>query len=254
MTSQVHQRSASKAVADDFAPVEVRVQLGCGPGELPGGWIHTDGSWNARLSQYPRLRRIIERLHVLPGSWLEVRFSPAVLVHDLRRPLPFDDGTVSAIYGSHVLEHLYHDDAMRLLRESYRVLQPGGVVRWVVPDLKAIVEEYEGGGPFIDTADHLKEMSRAELMNHRLGFRPLVRPSGNVLMRLYAALNDFHLHKFMWDEESLILHLARAGFADLLRMDLHVSRIEGIGDVEQPGRVLHGQGVCIEGIKPQRHS
>jgi len=45
----------------------------------------------------------------------------------------FGDGTVSEIHMYHFLEHLSPDDALTMLRESQRVLGPGGVINLVVP-------------------------------------------------------------------------------------------------------------------------
>ena len=68
--------------------------------------------------------------------------SPGVLAHDLRRGLPFSPDSFDAAYGSHVLEHLEPDAALRLLGECYRILRPGGILRIVVPDLEAIARLY----------------------------------------------------------------------------------------------------------------
>jgi len=46
---------------------------------------------------------------------------------DLRNPLPFHDGSVSALYSHHVIEHL--PDLYAHFREVARVLKPGGVFR-----------------------------------------------------------------------------------------------------------------------------
>jgi len=54
---------------------------------------------------------------------------------DLRHPLPFPDASVAVLYTSHTLEHLFPEDALRLLREVHRVLRPDGVARIAVPDL-----------------------------------------------------------------------------------------------------------------------
>jgi predicted SAM-dependent methyltransferase len=62
--------------------------------------------------------------------------------------LPFPDGSAAAIYASHVLEHLYFEEGRQLIRESFRVLSGGGLLRIVVPDLNAIVREYLGERPF----------------------------------------------------------------------------------------------------------
>ena len=68
--------------------------------------------------------------------------APGVIGHDLRRGLPFASESFDAVYGSHVLEHLGPDAAMRLLDECLRVLRPGGIARIVVPDLEAIARLY----------------------------------------------------------------------------------------------------------------
>jgi predicted SAM-dependent methyltransferase len=67
---------------------------------------------------------------------------PHVSRVDLRRPLPFDDATFSAVYSSHVLEHFPPDDGEGLLREMARCLAPGGTCRIVVPDFEAACREY----------------------------------------------------------------------------------------------------------------
>lgn len=59
--------------------------------------------------------------------------------------LPFDDNSISFIYSEHVLEHFRFDIAVELLAESYRVLQPGAVIRTVVPD--ADYRTYEAPEP-----------------------------------------------------------------------------------------------------------
>ena len=54
---------------------------------------------------------------------------------DLRVPLPFPDASVAVAYTSHALEHLFPEDALKLLREIRRTLRPDGVARVVVPDV-----------------------------------------------------------------------------------------------------------------------
>ncbi|MEO5375314.1 MAG: methyltransferase domain-containing protein [Alphaproteobacteria bacterium] len=48
----------------------------------------------------------------------------------------FADGRCQEVYASHVLEHLrYEDELPQALKEFFRVLRPGGVLRVAVPDL-----------------------------------------------------------------------------------------------------------------------
>ena len=66
---------------------------------------------------------------------------------DLREPaaLPFDDGSVSLVFTSHLLEHLTDDQVAGLLGESARVLEPGGVMRISVPNGESAIAAYRRG-------------------------------------------------------------------------------------------------------------
>jgi len=78
-------------------------------------------------------------------AWINidlVAVSPHVRQYDLRKGLPFADASLDACYSSHVLEHLTSEAAEASLREQFRALKSGGVVRVVVPDLEGIVREY----------------------------------------------------------------------------------------------------------------
>jgi SAM-dependent methyltransferase len=74
---------------------------------------------------------------------VDLAASPPHVAHfDLRKPLPFPDGTFDAIYSSHVLEHFSPDRGATLVREMVRCLVPGGICRVVVPNLEAACREY----------------------------------------------------------------------------------------------------------------
>jgi SAM-dependent methyltransferase len=64
--------------------------------------------------------------------------------HDLRYPLPYADQCFFGAYSEHTLEHLYPDQAMRLLSEIHRVLAPGAIFRCAVPDLEKYLDFYMG--------------------------------------------------------------------------------------------------------------
>jgi SAM-dependent methyltransferase len=214
----------------------------------PESWINVDGSWNAWLSKRPRLRRAVDALGVLP-EWANEPWPENVVVHDLRKGLPFPDDFAAAIYGSHILEHLYLDEAERLLAECFRVLRPGGILRLVVPDLRAVVDEYLGERPFADNEQKAAEL-RADRANERLGLRDRHAPRGNPAYRTYAAVKDFHSHKWMYDAESLTARFEAAGFAGVRERGYLESGIEGIEEVELRHRVVDECGLCVEGAKP----
>ena len=64
------------------------------------------------------------------------------LQHDLRAGLPYGNDSVSLIRSSHLLEHLTLEECQSLLREAYRVLRPGGLIRIGIPDLDKIIDRY----------------------------------------------------------------------------------------------------------------
>lgn len=55
---------------------------------------------------------------------------------DLRNDLPFPAHSACFVYCSHVLEHFYPDEALRLLGEIRRVLKEDGIARIAVPCLE----------------------------------------------------------------------------------------------------------------------
>jgi SAM-dependent methyltransferase len=78
-------------------------------------------------------------------AWINLDLHPqhaSVGQHDVTRPLPFPDGHFDAVYHAHLLEHLPRAEALPFLRECWRVLRPGGVLRVVVPDLEQIARLY----------------------------------------------------------------------------------------------------------------
>jgi predicted SAM-dependent methyltransferase len=101
------QRSPESA-ASASAP---RIHLGCGDHRLEG-WCNVD-----------------------------VLRAPAVdLLADAARGLPLRDSSVEFVHSEDLLEHLDLEGGSVLVRECFRVLRPGGVLRLLTPDLEAIIE------------------------------------------------------------------------------------------------------------------
>jgi SAM-dependent methyltransferase len=226
-----------------------KLHLGCGS-VTPKGWINLDGSWNARLAKFPFVRKVFKYLGILPASLLEIPWSPDILVHDVKNPLPFPNNSFCAIYSSNLLEHPYPQEAKRLLSDCIRVLRPGGVLRMVVPDLHAIVLEYLEGKSLSGSADEMGDMSKADRLNRQLHLRSPEPPQGNVFFKLYTVLKDLHSHKWMYDADSLIRFFQCAGFVDAYEMQFLHSRIEGIHEVKDVGCAHDEAMVRIEGVKP----
>lgn len=224
-----------------------KLHLGCGL-NTPEGWLNVDGSWNARLARYGWLRQLLGALRLVPEEVLNTPWSGKIYFHDLRKPLPFSDSSFTEVYASHLLEHLYLEEAKRLLLECYRVLSPDGVLRVVVPDLKEIVQDYIHAGDW-PSGDGQDDLPAADELNRRLLLRQPDPGRRGFFYRLYSSMFDFHSHKWMYDADSLIYYFNWAGFIEVSEMGFNDSRIADISMIEKGERVLNGEGICVEGIK-----
>ena len=78
-------------------------------------------------------------------DWINIDFvsdDPNVMNYDLLRGIPYPANYFDAVYHSQVLEHFEKDVAVKFIKECFRVLKPGGIIRVVVPDLENIASEY----------------------------------------------------------------------------------------------------------------
>lgn len=137
-------------------------------------------------------------------------------VYDCRKHLPFPDRSVRGIFCEHFFEHIdYTEEIPTFVSECYRVLQPGGVLRIVVPDAALYLHAYMHDGwealrrirPLHDqTTDSLLQTTyhtRMELLN--------------------MVFRQGHQHKFAYDFTTLAFVLRRYGFATVQQQAFGVS-------------------------------
>jgi predicted SAM-dependent methyltransferase len=118
-------------------------------------------------SPYPHFVNIDINLARRPDMWLDVRHGT-----------PFASGTVDAIYTRHVLEHFYHDELTRVLRDARRILRPRGGLRILVPSLEVACRAYlEGDDSVLMTFPRPYRSRGGRTVNllfcdgqHRMGF------------------------------------------------------------------------------------
>lgn len=223
----------------DARNVPIRLNLGCG-NVRPAGWVNTDSSWNANLQRIPVVGTVVNKL------FSTVAYDTSNLKYmNLNKRWKYAPDSVDIVYASHLFEHLTLKSTDLFLREAYRTLKPGGVIRIVVPDLykiaKRYISEYES-----DHEDTTKFIMWAINM-HREGQYGVSIP---VWKKVVLEIQGYpHQHKFMYDEKSLSKKMARYGFVDLLSLEYGLSTyIEEIADVE--GKSESYLSVYIEGKKP----
>lgn len=128
---------------------------------------------------------------------------------DLRRNLPFPNDRFEGVYSEHFFEHLHaEEEAPRFLRESYRILCSGGIIRLSVPDGELYLRKY-----LEDRDWMLKEIAGREWVPRRPSGRRTPMETVNEVFR-----QQFQ-HQFCYDYETMELVLLEAGFTDIRRVD-----------------------------------
>ena len=154
----------------------MKLHLGCGRRHIPG-YVHID------VVDYPHVDHVssIDNLSFL------------------------QDGSVELIYNCHVLEHFKRREVNRVLREWYRVLAPGGLLRVSVPDFAALCEVYVRSrdlglviGPIFGRQDYL-----------------------------------YNIHYNLFDFDTLKAQLEQAGFSQVRRYDWRETEHAKVDDYSQ---------------------
>jgi hypothetical protein len=195
----------------------------------PTSWRNFDSSPTLRAER----SLIVGPLRRLAGKRL---FPPNVEFGDIVAGLPVADGSCTAIYCSHVLEHLSLHDFRKALANTYRYLGPGGTFRFVLPDMRHYVQKYlESDSP----------KACLELMqSSRLG-RPS-RPRGMTAFIREWLGNSHHL--WMWDYPAMASELEEAGFRNIRRASFGDASDPLFAEVEEAGRWDNCLGVdCKKG-------
>lgn len=145
-----------------------KINLGCGCKTI-SGWINLDNSFSARLAKKPWLKTILIALHLINKNKVAKIWDRNIFIHDLKKTLPFPINHFQAIYISHVIEHLYYEDAQNLIKQCYQLLKKGGVLRLVTPDLNKLIKLYQNN--FTNSA--------ADVLNLDFGFYKKERSKNN---------------------------------------------------------------------------
>jgi predicted SAM-dependent methyltransferase len=116
---------------------------------------------------------------------------------DLRLGIPLKNNTVSAIYTSHMLEHIPYQQLIPFLKECLRVLKTGGSISVCVPNSRNYIQAY------------------IEKRNFRLTddlYQPAVVDTESLLDQVNYIAYMAGQHCYMFDEENLVNTLRKAGF------------------------------------------
>jgi predicted SAM-dependent methyltransferase len=163
-------------------------------------------------------------------GWVNVdraRGPQVQIVWDLTEGLPFPDSTCAAIFSEHVIEHISRTQAIQLLKECYRVLKPGGVLRVSTPDAEKYLRSYAGDRSFLRHPD-------------------FTEPMETPLDRINQMMREYGQHQWVYDAESLSLLLKKTGFSSAIEQSFGVSthyRMQGIDSAEREFESLYLEAI-----------
>ena len=194
------------------------LNVGCGLDNPPNS-LGMDGGVYVLYKYLPRvvLKNIYKKTNNADNYSLEALINKIkrshIIHHDLNYGLPFYNNTVPYIFTSHFLEHLYYKDAEKILKESFRVLKPGGAIRICVPSLdeevaeiKQAIQDYESGS-----------------------FETVQR---YVTVRDNSYKDPFFSHKHMYNFKEISKLLSSVGFTNIIESSFNDSSIPNFKNLD----------------------
>jgi len=194
-----------------------------------------------RLSQLAARRGLLVNVacgpHVLEG-FINLDLHPAaaaVIAWDCRTRLPLGDASAAGIRAEHFIEHLEaREELPSFLADCFRALQPGGVLRAIVPDAGRFLHAYCDPAtdafhalavpdPFPDDLP-----TRMDVINH--------------------VFHQWHEHRWAYDFETIAHRLRRAGFSAVAQTRFRCSTLPALAadrDVHAP------YSLYVDAVKPR---
>jgi SAM-dependent methyltransferase len=209
------------------------LHIGCGL-HTPDGWENIDASPGVILSKIPIFRK---KLLSLDPS---LKWSKVVKYGDIVKGLKYPVNSCDLIFAAHVLEHLTRQDFDIALKNIYSYLKPGGIFRFIVPDLKSYVDTY-----ISEYSDN--NLSAEATSNFMLGsWLAHLGSRKNFYNRLREAFSNSR-HQWMWDEPSLLFTLPKYGFTSVRKCNFGDYSDERFSLVEKEDS--YAKAIGIEVIK-----
>ena len=200
----------------------------------PASWRNFDASPTLLFERLP----VIVRLYTKN----EARFPESVEYGDIIKGLPVAPNSYKGVYCSHVLEHLSLNDFRVALSNTYKVLQPGGTLRLVLPDLEHSARQY--------LSNSSNDAAYSFMRETYLGLES--RPHN--LKAFVVSWHGNSQHLWMWDYKAITLELLNAGFIEVRRASFGDSLDIKFLEVEDKSRWDNCLGVECKKSNPYHFS
>jgi predicted SAM-dependent methyltransferase len=143
---------------------------------------------------------------------LDFWWHPGVdLCWDVTKGIPLARNSITGIFTEHCLEHLTFSECVTLMKEFYKILEPYGVVRIVVPDGELYLDLYQKAKRGLSVSfPYIDEVGARDFdEDSKYGFTPMM--AVNRIFREYG-------HLFIYDQMTLENLLKNTGFREIQRV------------------------------------
>ncbi|NQT77516.1 MAG: methyltransferase domain-containing protein, partial [Bacteroidetes bacterium] len=189
-----------------------KLQIGCGNNAFDG-WLNTDLTYKKDEIAYL----------------------------DAGKRFLLEDETFQFIYSEHIFEHLNFRQGLNMLRECYRILEPGGHLRLAIPDMDFLMALHnEPENPI--HKEYIKWSTNR--------FIPDI--SNNFEEKEYLpafVINNFFRdwgHQIVYNYDSLELILKKAGFSNITKEEVGKSKIKEFDKLEKHGEIIPDEFNTLE--------
>jgi SAM-dependent methyltransferase len=186
------------------------------------GWLNTDITPHIFIARVPYAPLLLWKAGMMTADRFDEHkrgIFKKLYYLDVTKPFPLPSNHFSSVFSSHVLEHISPWRIPNLLTSILRVLRPGGIVRFAVPDLDFYVKLYSKENPDTMLAAFFDQHGRGLEKNH---------------------------HKWMYTESSLAALLERFGFIDVRPCAYREGRCEDLNVIDNRPE----DSIYVEGAKP----
>lgn len=172
------------------------------------------------------------------NNWLNVDILPKTkdtAYMDATKKFPIASNTFDFMFAEHMIEHISFDDAQFMLKECYRILKPNGVIRLATPNLDTMIKLLQDPS----NPKHIEYISYYVKKFYGPNYPNL--PALQINKLFYG----FH-HCFIHNYESLKFILETAGFTNIVKCSVGISKHDELNNIEHHATILGKQNNEIE--------
>lgn len=168
-----------------------KIQFGCGPNFLEG-WLNTD---------------------IYKGS-------DHVVYLDITHEFALPSSSFHYMTSEHLIEHIGFEQGKAFLKECFRVLKNGGVIRIVTPNLETILNLYFN-----------KTNANTQYIEHIISNFVPDAPYNHEVFTINNAFRNWG-HQFLYDRSTLINLLSEVGFINICEVKPGVSSHAHLNNID----------------------